>query len=81
MIEAIKNWYSEEKFYDYNRPGFSSKTGHFTALVWKSSKLVGIGVAWSTQKKWWVIVANYYPAGNVQNQFAKNVQRPQNSKG
>ncbi|KAF3939205.1 Natrin-2 [Dactylella cylindrospora] len=34
-------WYNEVNKYDYNNPGFSSATGHFTQVVWKNSKQLG----------------------------------------
>ncbi|ODM98333.1 Golgi-associated plant pathogenesis-related protein 1 [Orchesella cincta] len=73
--DAVKRWYDEIQFYKYSNPGYSSKTGHFTQVVWKSTKIVGIGIAYSQKKKWWVVVANYSPAGNSLNagEFKKNV--------
>ncbi|KAG0318144.1 Golgi-associated plant pathoproteinsis- protein 1, partial [Podila horticola] len=35
---AITAWYNEEKQYNYNNPGFSGATGHFTQVVWKDTK-------------------------------------------
>jgi uncharacterized protein YkwD len=31
-------WYNEISKYNFNSPGFSSGTGHFTQVVWKNSK-------------------------------------------
>ena len=31
--------------YDYNAPGFSEATGHFTQLVWASSSAIGCSLA------------------------------------
>ena len=42
---AIQGWYDEGKKYDYNKPGFTSETGHFTAMVWKATTDLGCGVA------------------------------------
>ncbi|KAF8893866.1 CAP domain-containing protein [Infundibulicybe gibba] len=42
---GLKDWMDEASKYDYNRPGFSSGTGHFTQVVWKSSKQVACAVA------------------------------------
>ena len=41
----VDMWYEEIKDYDFNNPGFSSRTGHFTQVVWKNSRQLGCGVA------------------------------------
>jgi len=46
--------------------------GHFTQVVWKGSRDVGIGRAQSRDGKWFV-VANFYPAGNFIGRNAENV--------
>lgn len=73
-IRATNSWYDEYKKYNFYFPTFSSATGHFTQIVWKDSKYMGIGVARS--KKAVYVCANYDPRGNVRNQFAQNVLRP-----
>ena len=45
--EPTDAWYNEVKQYNYNQPGFSMATGHFTQLVWKSSRRLGVGVAYN----------------------------------
>jgi hypothetical protein len=50
-------------------------TGHFTQLVWKSSREIGVGVAQSRDGKWFV-VANFFPAGNIVGREAENVFPP-----
>ncbi|MDJ0677490.1 MAG: CAP family protein [Calothrix sp. MO_167.B42] len=68
----VQAWYDEDEDYDYNNPGFSSQTGHFTQVVWKNSTKVGCGKAKSVDGKVFV-VCNYDPPGNVQGQFSQNV--------
>ncbi len=78
-ITAVVNaWYSEKNIYSYARPGFSEQTGHFTQVVWKSTKRVGCGVAYCDGKngvhgQFWV--CEYSPPGNVINPgyFKRNV--------
>jgi len=82
---AVDSWYNEltKPGYDFNNAGFSSGTGHFTQVVWKSTTSVGCAVkfcdllhlpsqpeGWSNAK---YFVCEYYPPGNYQNQFADNV--------
>jgi hypothetical protein len=50
-------------------------SGHFTQVVWKSSKLMGVGVAKGSNGVTYVVV-NYYPPGNYYGQFPANVPRP-----
>jgi uncharacterized protein YkwD len=77
---GINAWYSENKNYSYFFPGFSSKTGHFTQIVWKSSKRLGCAFVecngmHGTPGKF--LVCEYSPAGNVigRRSFSENVLR------
>ncbi|KAJ8384872.1 hypothetical protein AAFF_G00196800 [Aldrovandia affinis] len=71
--EAVDSWYSEVKDYNFSKPGFNSKTGHFTQVVWKSSEEIGVGLA--TDGNTVYVVGQYSPAGNTANKgyFEKNV--------
>ena len=71
LLGAVDTWYSEVKHYDYGSPGFSMQTGHFTQVVWRGTKEVGCGAATCVGGD--IVVCNYYPAGNVQNEFKTNV--------
>ncbi|MBE9128630.1 MULTISPECIES: CAP family protein [unclassified Coleofasciculus] len=79
---AVQSWYDEVKDYNYTNPGFSSDTGHFTQVVWKSSTQVGCGAAQGTetidgnQYNAFYVVCQYTPAGNMQGQFPDNVLKP-----
>jgi hypothetical protein len=44
---ATQAWYDEIKDYDWENPGFSMETGHFTQVVWKGTTKVGFGYAQS----------------------------------
>lgn len=68
---ACKAWYDEIKYYNWNNPGFSMQTGHFTAMVFKTGKQLGIGVG--VAGSWVVVVANYKPHANMQGTFRANV--------
>ncbi|XP_041104140.1 GLI pathogenesis-related 2, like [Polyodon spathula] len=75
--EVAERWYNEIKNYNFNCPGFSSGTGHFTAMVWKNTKKMGVGKAKASDGSTFV-VARYFPAGNIvnQGQFEENVLPP-----
>ena len=49
-------------------------TGHFTQVVWSSSKRLGVGVAIRGGKI--IVVTNYDPPGNYNNQYRQNVFPP-----
>lgn len=65
-------WYNEINDYDFKAPGFTGGTGHFTQVVWKGSKQLGIGVAKAKDGTYYG-VANYYPPGNDVDSFPENV--------
>lgn len=58
--------------YDFNQGGHQSRTGHFTQVVWKNSKELGMARAKSSNGSVYV-VARYRPAGNDLNAFKGNV--------
>ncbi|RNA32892.1 Golgi-associated plant pathogenesis-related 1-like [Brachionus plicatilis] len=67
----VKMWYDEISLYNYNNPGFTKETGHFTQVVWKSSTKLGCGISINDGKTFGV--CNYTPPGNYIGQFAQNV--------
>ncbi|XP_037957618.1 glioma pathogenesis-related protein 1-like [Teleopsis dalmanni] len=69
----VKMWYKEIEKYNFSDPKFSPQTGHFTQLIWKDTKEVGVGIAKRDNKTY--VVCNYAPPGNVMTQFAKNVPK------
>uniref|UniRef100_A0A6C0DCY8 SCP domain-containing protein n=1 Tax=viral metagenome TaxID=1070528 RepID=A0A6C0DCY8_9ZZZZ len=71
--KSIDSWYNEVMKYDFNSPGFSSGTGHFTCLVWKSSTRFAIGISINTQTQSAIITMNTAPPGNIQGEFEMNV--------
>ncbi len=71
-IDAVDAWYSEIKKYNFNKPGFSMATGHFTQVVWKGSTLIGCGKAKSKNGGIYV-VCNYSTPGNYSGKFKENV--------
>uniref|UniRef100_A0A0N4Z578 SCP domain-containing protein n=1 Tax=Parastrongyloides trichosuri TaxID=131310 RepID=A0A0N4Z578_PARTI len=75
---AADGWYDEVKDYNFGRPGFGMKTGHFTQLVWKASTSVGCGVA--SGKNGIFTVCQYKPPGNFGNKYKENVVKSKSGK-
>ncbi|KAI0509090.1 CAP domain-containing protein [Xylaria bambusicola] len=74
---AVEAWGDERKWYNYERPGYSAKTGHFTQLVWKATRSVGCDRSLCGEKGWH-LVCEYWPPGNVLGAFKNEVDRPKN---
>lgn len=75
--KAVDSWYSEIKYHQFGREPSSLKSGHFTQVIWKESKELGVAYSRSKSGKIYV-VANYNPAGNMMGQFKNNVPAPSN---
>ena len=71
--EAVEKWYEGASSYDFDHGDFSQETGSFTQLAWKSSRRLGIGIAYGNNRRTAYVVARYLPAGNVLGQFKKNI--------
>jgi hypothetical protein len=63
LSDAVDAWYNEVKLYDFSKPGWNTATGHFTALVWKSTTKLGCAI--NTACSWPTYVCQYGPPGNV----------------
>jgi hypothetical protein len=54
--------------------------GHFTQMVWKGSRELGVGRAVSDNGRRTYVVCNYFPAGNLVGHFEDNVPSRRNLK-
>uniref|UniRef100_A0A1B0CTI2 SCP domain-containing protein n=1 Tax=Lutzomyia longipalpis TaxID=7200 RepID=A0A1B0CTI2_LUTLO len=69
---AVDSWYSEIKSHVFGREPTSMGTGHFTQVVWKDSRQLGVGMATNAAGQTYV-VANYDPPGNYIGRYAQQV--------
>jgi hypothetical protein len=63
LSDAVDAWYNEVKLYEFFNPGWNTATGHFTALVWRSTTKLGCAI--NTACSWPTYVCQYGPPGNV----------------
>lgn len=77
-VKALESWYGESRGYDYAEEMTQSNVDysvlHFTAMVWKSSDRVGVGL--KQGKNGTYVVLNFAARGNTLNQFVSNVLPP-----
>jgi uncharacterized protein YkwD len=64
-------WYDEVAQYRFPDGGFSSKTGHFTQVVWRGTAQVGCGRSQCKGLDIWV--CEYDPPGNWEGEYRNNV--------
>ena len=69
-LDASKGWAGEKADYTYAPCCADNfmKIGHYTQMVWKNSKEMGLGIATCPTGEV-IIVANYNPAGNYVGQY------------
>lgn len=70
--EPVEHWYSENVNHSYGKEPSTLKTGHFTQVVWRDSRELGVGMAKNRTGQIF-IVANYDPPGNFIGSFTENV--------
>ncbi|OQV19984.1 hypothetical protein BV898_05988 [Hypsibius exemplaris] len=68
---AVDDWYSEVKDHTWIGGWIGGDTGHFTQVVWKGTK--ELGIAQSRGRNGVYVVANYNPPGNVNGGYKDNV--------
>lgn len=70
---ATTLFYNEVKDYDFDNPGFTKGTGHFTQVVWVKSTELGVAKA-EKNSGGTILVFRYSPPGNYRGQFPENVK-------
>lgn len=72
--DVVRAWYDEIKYWDWKKMEGNGKgeTGHFTQLLWKKSKEIGVASAYSKDGHLFV-VAEYNPPGNFLGRYEENV--------
>ena len=80
---SVEAWGLEREKYNFEEPGFSEETGHFTQLVWRGTTTVGCGrqnCNGEDGTPGWYVVCEYDPPGNVvgdDNRFFIDNVKPQ----
>lgn len=74
--KVVRTWYTEIALYDYNKPGYSRNTGHFSQIVWKNTKRLGVGYAFAREGRKLYVVNQYGPPGNYGFAYRDNVLPP-----
>lgn len=72
-LRLAKNLYDENKEYNYKSK--DPEPSNFTQMVWKDTQYIGFGMQKGSDGKYYYVL-NYYPTGNVDGQFHKNVSPP-----
>ncbi|RWS31439.1 Golgi-associated plant pathogenesis-related protein 1-like protein [Leptotrombidium deliense] len=74
---AVFPWYHEiEDYVVGEEPANLAEVGHFTQLVWKETRQMGVARARSSDGHILMVVAEYLPSGNIIGQFVNNVPPP-----
>ncbi|XP_067035922.1 uncharacterized protein [Acropora muricata] len=74
--KATAQWYSEIKSYNFGKPRIRNANRHFTQLIWRDSKKIGIGEAKSSDGRHTYVVALYDPPGNIRMRERSNIGLP-----
>ncbi|CAB01716.2 SCP domain-containing protein [Caenorhabditis elegans] len=83
----IHGFYTEGYGFNYTRfnPGSWSKVGHFTQLLWKNSRKIGVGVSVAKRGTMYhvYVCIKYDPPGNMQTSeaYMDNVRAPKSTSG
>lgn len=67
--ELVDHWYQERRNFNFRDPTVvktprSKRNSHFTAILWKSTRKIGVGKATTNDGRTFIVVS-YYPPGKL----------------
>ena len=71
-LTICENWANERNNYNFRDKVYKDQTKHFTQMIWKNTQIVGFGFSSSSNEKNY-FVSFYFPAGNIFEEFDKNI--------
>ena len=71
----FNKWADEEKNYDFTKKKYSKDASHFTQIIWKETRNIGIGFSYDVFNKIYCIVVLYNPPGNTLGKFEMNISK------
>ena len=79
LTDICEKWINEKEYYikgknknNINDIKYCSKTKHFTQIIWKQTKEIGIGFSKLNNNNS-IFIIIYFPAGNIFDQFKDNI--------
>ena len=69
-LKLAKALYDEISEYDFKSK--DPEPNNFTQMVWKDTEFIGFGMAKNSNGKYFYVI-NYFPTGNIDGEFKKNV--------
>jgi len=72
--KVAEMWYDEVKDYNFETPAYNAKCGHFTQMIWRDTKELGVAKTTASDGVQYV-VARYSPPGNVVGEFKNGIRR------
>ena len=73
--EMTNIFYKEIKYYDFDKSICETKASRFTQMIWKKTKEVGFGIAYSNKSGKYYAVANYFPTGNSLGEYKEHIEK------
>ena len=71
--EATRHWYNEKQNFTFSDPVIDDGTKAFTQIIWKGTKVLGMGAAKDDDTGELYVVALYSPKGNDQTTLRENL--------
>ena len=70
--KIFNTWLKTGNNYETNKNKFSKENAHYTQIIWKNTKEIGISMSYDEETKKYCTVVLYNPPGNTLGSFPEN---------